>query len=62
MLIKPNKNLSFTLIFQLIASTSWMVSIFIYGSFSMGDYFQLLASSAWTIANIITFFKTGEKK
>tara|TARA_Y100000591_G_scaffold179275_1_gene154804 strand:+ start:1785 stop:1973 length:189 start_codon:yes stop_codon:yes gene_type:complete len=62
MLIKPYKNLSITLIFQLIASTSWMVSIFIYGSFSLGDYFQLLASSAWTIANIITFYKKENKK
>tara|TARA_A100001037_G_C14555809_1_gene373697 strand:- start:286 stop:474 length:189 start_codon:yes stop_codon:yes gene_type:complete len=62
MLIKLYKNLSFILIFQFIASTSWMISIFIYGSFSLGDYFQLLASCAWTVANIITFFKTGEKK
>tara|TARA_B100000941_G_scaffold288657_2_gene265987 strand:- start:1709 stop:1897 length:189 start_codon:yes stop_codon:yes gene_type:complete len=61
MLIHMNKkskyNFSLIWLFQLIASTSWMISVFIYGSYSAGDLFQLLASSAWTIANIINFFK-----
>tara|TARA_Y100001980_G_C14441772_1_gene227725 strand:+ start:248 stop:439 length:192 start_codon:yes stop_codon:yes gene_type:complete len=54
---KPKYTISLICLFQLIASTSWMISIFIYGTFSAGDLFQLLASTAWTIANIINFFK-----
>lgn len=54
---KPKYNFNLIWLFQLIASTSWMVSVFIYGTFSTGDLFQLLASTAWTIANIINFFK-----
>ncbi len=38
---------------QLIASLSWMVSVFVYGSFEPGDYLQLLAASAWTVANFL---------
>ena len=61
MLIKKNMSVknNFILIWllQLIASTSWIVSIFIYGSFATGDFFQLIAASAWTVANIINFFK-----
>ena len=55
MSIKNNFNIIWLL--QLIASTSWIVSIFIYGSFTAGDFFQLIAASAWTVANIINFFK-----
>ena len=43
---------------QLIASTSWVASVFVYGSFTLGDYLQLLAGTAWTISNLISFFKT----
>jgi len=52
---KNNFNMIWLL--QLIASTSWIVSIFLYGSFAAGDFFQLIAASAWTVANIINFFK-----
>tara|TARA_Y100000996_G_C22465641_1_gene619950 strand:- start:14 stop:202 length:189 start_codon:yes stop_codon:yes gene_type:complete len=61
MLISNNKNfkpnVSMLWLFQLIASTSWMVSVFVYGSFALGDYLQLIAASSWTISNIITLFK-----
>ena len=61
MLIKKNmsfkNNFNLIWILQFIASTSWIVSIFIYGSFATGDFFQLIAASAWTVANIINFFK-----
>ena len=61
MLISNNKNfrpnVSLLWLFQLIASTSWMVSVFVYGSFALGDYLQLIAASSWTISNIITLFK-----
>ena len=62
MLITNNKkfrpNVSTLWLFQLIASTSWVASVFVYGSFAPGDYLQLLAGTAWTISNLISFFKT----
>ena len=58
----PKYNFSSIWLFQIIASTSWMISVFLYGTFSPGDLFQLIASSAWTVANIITFYKKEKKK
>ena len=37
---KSKYNFSLILLFQLVASMSWMISVFIYGSFSLGDLFQ----------------------
>ncbi|MEM6315573.1 MAG: hypothetical protein AAF743_15905 [Planctomycetota bacterium] len=37
---------------QTIASVCWIVSMFVYGLGSTGDYLQLSAASAWLIANI----------
>ena len=45
-------------LFQLIASLSWMVSVFVYGSYELGDCLQLLAASAWTVSNIISYFNS----
>tara|TARA_B110000014_G_C20055178_1_gene549121 strand:+ start:1025 stop:1213 length:189 start_codon:yes stop_codon:yes gene_type:complete len=53
--LKPNFDVIW--LFQLIASTSWMISVFIYGSFAPGDYLQLMAASSWTMSNIISPFK-----
>ena len=50
-------NSSLTGLFQLLASASWIASVFVYGSFTPGDYLQLLAASSWTISNIISLFK-----
>ena len=46
--------------FQLIASVSWMVSVFTYGLNESADYLQLLASSAWTVSNIINYFRNSD--
>ena len=35
------------------ASSSWLVSVFIYDSFETGDIFQLLAASLWTLSNVL---------
>ena len=51
------KKVDLSIIFQLIASISWMVSTFFYGLSGVGDYLQLLASSAWTVSNIISYLK-----
>lgn len=37
---------------QMIASLCWIVSVFVYGISSTGDWLQLSAASAWFIANI----------
>ncbi|KAA1294769.1 MAG: hypothetical protein CL699_01700 [Chloroflexi bacterium] len=61
-LIRNNKdfksNVSMLWLCQLIASTSWMASVFVYGSFAPGDFLQLIAASSWTVSNILSFFKS----
>ncbi|MBR49138.1 MAG: hypothetical protein CL734_02800 [Chloroflexi bacterium] len=61
-LIRNNKdfksNVSILWLCQLIASTSWMASVFVYGSFALGDFLQLIAASSWTVSNILSFFKS----
>ena len=37
---------------QTIASGSWIVSVFVYGLTSTGDYLQLVAASSWMMSNI----------
>ncbi|MCH2305397.1 MAG: hypothetical protein MK334_00555 [SAR202 cluster bacterium] len=50
-------NFSMLWLCQIVASTSWIASVFVYGSFTLGDYLQLIAASSWTVSNIISFFK-----
>ena len=61
-LIRNNKdfksNVSMLWLCQLIASTSWMASVFVYGSFAPGDFLQLIAASSWNVSNILSFFKS----
>ena len=51
---------SLGLLFQLIASVSWMISTFFYGLNEIGDYLQLLASSAWTGSNILAYLQISK--
>lgn len=37
---------------QTAASLCWIISVFVYGLESAGDYLQLSAASAWFIANL----------
>jgi len=37
---------------QTIASLSWIISVFVYGIASVGDWLQLCAASAWFLANM----------
>ena len=39
---------------QTAASLCWMVSMFVYGIDSVGDWLQLMAASAWLLANLWT--------
>ena len=56
--MKINNKLSFGTLLQLVASLSWMASVFVYGSYGLGDYLQLIAASAWTLSNIFTLFRS----
>tara|TARA_Y100000741_G_C18094051_1_gene493985 strand:- start:275 stop:469 length:195 start_codon:yes stop_codon:yes gene_type:complete len=61
LLIRNNKNFKSNVtvlwLCQLIASSCWMASVFVYGSFEPGDLLQLTAASAWTLSNIMSYFK-----
>ncbi|MCH2176438.1 MAG: hypothetical protein MK193_12000 [Lentisphaeria bacterium] len=52
---KSLSKVNFEWLFQLIASLAWMISVFVYGSYELGDCLQLTAASAWFIANICSF-------
>jgi len=57
--LSQNKNhskINYELLFQLIASLAWGISVFVYGSFELGDWLQLLAASAWTVSNLLNYF------
>ena len=44
------------IMFQMIASLSWIVSVFIYldgARWGAGDVFQLAAAVAWTVSNVL---------
>ena len=38
----------------MIASVSWIISVFIYDSFEHGDRWQLTAAISWTVSNLLT--------
>ena len=38
---------------QMLASVAWMISVFIYDSWTTGDQFQMLAASAWAASNLL---------
>tara|TARA_B100000575_G_C23096754_1_gene632600 strand:+ start:1011 stop:1241 length:231 start_codon:yes stop_codon:yes gene_type:complete len=46
------KMLSLEWLGQTIASGAWIVSVFVYGLASTGDYLQLVAASSWMLSNI----------
>ena len=56
--MKINNKFNFGTFLQLVASLSWIASVFVYGSFGLGDYLQLIAASAWTLSNIFTLFRS----
>jgi len=52
--MKINNKFELSNLLQLIASISWIASVFVYGSFGLGDYLQLIAATAWTLSNIFS--------
>ena len=49
---RMGKMMSIEWLGQTIASGSWIVSVFVYGLSSTGDYLQLVAASSWMLSNI----------
>ena len=49
---RMGKMMSIEWLGQTIASGSWIVSVFVYGLASTGDYLQLVAASSWMLSNI----------
>ena len=49
---RMDKMMSIEWLGQTIASGSWIVSVFVYGLVSTGDYLQLVAASSWMLSNI----------
>ena len=47
-----SKILSFEWIGQTLASLCWIISVFVYGLSSTGDWLQLMAASSWMLSNI----------
>lgn len=49
---RVGKMMSIEWLGQTIASGSWIISVFVYGLSSTGDYLQLVAASSWMLSNI----------
>ena len=49
-----SKMMSLEWLGQTVASGAWIVSVFVYGLASTGDYLQLVAASSWMLSNIAT--------
>ena len=47
-----SKMMSFEWVGQTLASLCWMISVFLYGITSTGDWLQLMAASSWMLSNI----------
>ena len=46
--------MSFEWLGQTAASFCWIISVFVYGLSSAGDWLQLGAASCWMVANLAT--------
>tara|TARA_B100000579_G_scaffold313787_1_gene263253 strand:+ start:486 stop:728 length:243 start_codon:yes stop_codon:yes gene_type:complete len=49
---RVSKIMSFEWIGQTLASLCWIISVFVYGISSTGDWLQLMAASSWLLSNI----------
>ncbi|MEM7286059.1 MAG: hypothetical protein AAF480_06885 [Actinomycetota bacterium] len=47
-----SRALDLTWLGQVVASLCWIISVFVYGIESAGDWLQLAAASAWATANV----------
>lgn len=49
---RNSKMMSLEWLGQTVASGAWIVSVFVYGLASTGDYLQLVAASSWMLSNV----------
>ena len=47
---------------QTLASLCWIISVFVYGIDSTGDWLQLGAASCWMLSNISTIVTINPEK
>ena len=47
-----SKMMSLEWLGQTVASGAWIVSVFVYGLASTGDYLQLVAASSWMLSTV----------
>ena len=52
--LRISKMLSLEWLGQTLASLCWIISVFVYGIDSTGDWLQLGAASSWMLSNIAT--------
>ena len=55
-----SKMMSFEWIGQTLASLCWIISVFVYGISSTGDWLQLMAASSWMLSNIASIIVIKE--
>ena len=55
-----SKMMSFEWIGQTLASLCWIISVFVYGLSSAGDWLQLMAASSWMLSNIASIIVIKE--
>ena len=55
-----SKMMSFEWIGQTFASLCWIISVFVYGLSSTGDWLQLMAASSWMLSNIASIIVIKE--
>jgi|TARA_B100000405_G_C16670245_1_gene405549 hypothetical protein len=57
---RVSKMMSFEWIGQTLASLCWIISVFVYGLNSTGDWLQLMAASSWMLSNIASIIVIKE--
>ena len=57
---RPAKALRIEWLGQTVASVCWIVSVFVYGLETTGDWLQLAAASSWLTANIAALVKVDD--
>ena len=57
---RVSKMMSFEWIGQTLASLCWIISVFVYGISSTGDWLQLMAASSWMLSNIASIIVIKE--
>ena len=60
--LRISKMLSLEWLGQTLASLCWIISVFVYGIDSTGDWLQLGAASCWMLSSIATIVTINPEK